>query len=124
MRQTGFVLTLPLYGMIGAMVVAGGLAVALAINGAKLDTARARLATCEERNATLNGQIARQNEAVELLEKEAEDRQKRAQAALEAARKGQAKAQSEIARLRATKPSVKGDCPAGQAIQRVREGLK
>mgnify|MGYP001562624284 CR=1 FL=1 len=124
MKSRGFIATPMLYGLIALGAVAVALALALYINELKLDRARADLAACRERVTTLNGQIERQNEAVKSLENEAQERQKRAQEALEAARKGQAKAQGEIARLRAAKPIVKGDCPAGQAVQRVREGLK
>ena len=124
MNQRGFLMTLPLYGLVAALVLAGGLAVALKIQSARLSAAQESLAACRATNAVLNDQIARQNEAVRGLEAEAAKRAKAAQAALEAARKGQAEAQGEIERLKAAKPTVKGDCPAGQAVQRVREGLR
>ena len=125
MRDRGFLLAGPaLYAAIGAGVIIVGLSVAVKIQSARLGAAQEELAACRASNAVLNDQINRQNEAVKALETEGQERQKRAQGALEAARKGQAKAQGEIARLKAAKPTVKGDCHAGQAVQRVREGLK
>ena len=120
MTQRGFII----YGLLAALVVAGGLGIALKVQSSRLAAAQESLAACRDTNAVLNGQIVRQNAAVKALEQEAQERARKAQAALEAARKGQAKARSEIERLRSAKPTVKSDCPAGQAVQRVREGLK
>jgi len=120
----GFLAGGALYGAIGAAAVVGALTVALTIQGYKLRAVKAEFEACRGANAVLNEQIARQNEAVKDLERAAEDRQKRAAKALEAARKGEAKARSEAARLKAAKPAVGAPCPAGQAVQRVREGIR
>lgn len=124
MNSRGFVATPMLYGLIALGAVAAGLALALYINGLKLDRARADLAACRERVTTLNDQITRQNEAVKSLENEAQERQKRAQAELETARKGQAKTKSEIERLKRTLKPISSTCPAGDAVSEIRKGLK
>lgn len=123
MKERGFIGSIGFYGAIAAFVVAAGLGIALKVQSSRLAAAQESLAACRATNAVLNDQITRQNEAVKSLEKAAEDRQKRAQDALEAARKGQAKAQGEIARLKAVRPTV-GACPAADAVRQIREGLK
>ena len=123
MKSRGFIATPMLYGLIALGAVAVALALALYINELKLDRARADLAACRERVTTLNGQIERQNEAVKSLENEAQKRQKRAQEALEAARKGQAKIQAELKRLSKSVAVAKSACPAADAVKVIREGL-
>ena len=123
MRQRGFIMTLPLYGLIGTVALAGVLGIALKIQSSRLAAAQESLAACRHTNAVLNGQIARQNAAVKALEQEAQERARKAQAALEVARQTTLKARSEIERLKGLKPPVSG-CPAQEAVKKVREGLQ
>ena len=117
--ERGFIV----YGLLAALVLAGGLGIALKVQSSRLAAAQESLAACRDTNAVLNGQIARQNEAVKSLEKAAEDRQKRAQDALEVAKRNALRNINEIARLKAAKPPATG-CPAAAAVQKVREGLR
>ena len=118
LKSRGFII----YGLLAALVVAGGLGIVLKVQSSRLAAAQESLAACRDTNAVLNGQIARQNAAVKVLEQEAQERARKAQVALEVARKGQAKAKSEIERLKAAKPPATG-CPAAEAVKKVREGL-
>ena len=124
MNQHGFLLAGPmLYAAIGAGVVIVGLSVALKVQSSRLAAAQENLAACRATNAVLNDQIASQNAAVEAWEKAAEQAKDRAAKALRAANEAAKASKGEIERLKAAKPIVQGDCPAGQAVQRVREGL-
>ena len=119
MNQRGFIL----YGLLAALVVAGGLGIALKVQSSRLAAAQESLAACRDTNAVLNGQIVRQNAAVEAWEKAAEQAKERARKAVIAANERLEASKGEIDRLKAAKPPATG-CPAAAAVQRVREGLQ
>ena len=108
---------------IGVIIATGavilGLFAALKFQGARLDSAKAKYEACQIRYSETLAMISRQNEAVKALEKDAQERAKRASAALAKARAAQGSLQSEIDRLKGSKPA---DCSAAVSI--VREGLK
>jgi len=108
---------------IGAVLAAGAvilaLSLALKIQGARLDSAKAKYEACQIRYSETLAMISRQNEAVKTLEKDAQERAKRASAALAKARAAQGSLEAEISRLKGSKPA---DCSAAVSI--VREGLK
>ncbi len=117
-RQRGF-LPLTGYAALAALVVIGGLVVAVKVQSSRLDAAKAELEACATRYETALASIKRQNEAVDALSEASQKRQKQAAAALAKARQGQGSLEAEIARLRSLKPA---DCAAGVAA--VREGLR
>jgi predicted nucleic acid-binding Zn-ribbon protein len=113
--QRGFML----YGLVGAVVVAGALGIALMVQNARLEATEANLETCHAKYAETLKSVEKANKAVADLEKEAAKRAKSAAAALAKARQGVGSLESEIKRLKASKPA---DCAA--AVRTVRDGLK
>jgi predicted nucleic acid-binding Zn-ribbon protein len=113
--QRGFML----YGLVGAVAVAGALGIALMVQNARLDSAAAKLEACHAKYAETLKSVEKANKAVADLEKEAAKRAKSAAAALAKARQGADSLESEIKRLKAAKPA---DCAA--AVTEVRKGLK
>ena len=118
LKSRGFII----YGLLAALVVAGGLGIALKVQSSRLAAAQESLAACRDTNAVLNGQIARQNAAVAAWEQTAAQAKDRAAKALQAASKRLEASKGEIDRLKAAKPPTTG-CPAAAAVQKVREGL-
>jgi ABC-type nitrate/sulfonate/bicarbonate transport system substrate-binding protein len=125
MKQRGFLLAGP---MLWAAVAAGtlilGLTVALKVQSARLDAAKAHLEACETRYGEALEAIRKQNEAVKELEKASKE-------ATERALKAKEKAEKEIARMKPerdrlaelVKKGFKGQCPAGEAVKKIREGF-
>ena len=111
-----------LIGAIAAGVVIAGLGLALKVQSARLDSTKADLEACSTRYQSALDSISKQNAAIDSLLAKAEKKRKDSEQALAVARKGQGKAQAEIARLKSLKPSGTS-CPAGDAVSKVREGL-
>jgi Tfp pilus assembly protein PilE len=120
--QRGFML----YGLAVAVMVAGALGVALVVQSARLDSAKARLDSCRADYEIAMKSIEKQNKAVSDLQEAAKKAKERARIASEKAAKARVASKSEIERLEALarNPAPKGDCPAGQAVQEVRKGMK
>lgn len=116
----GFV-SLPLAGGLVALAVILGLSLALKVQSARLNAKAAELEACATRYAEALQSIARQNEAVAALEKEAQERAKRAAAALAKAREGQGSLKAEIERL---KGAIGKGATCQEAVSSVRKGLK
>ena len=124
MTQRGFVeLGVMAYGAIAAGVVIVGLSVAVKVQTARLAATQQELATEQANRALWQKAAETCSKATEEAAAEAKKRATIAQAALRDARQGNVKAESEIARLKASKPSGAA-CPAGEAVGKVREGLK
>ena len=121
-NQRGFML----YGLVGAVAVAAGLGIALVVQNARLDAAHAELAGCKSAYETALASIEKQNQAVKDHQEATKKATERARIASEKAAKARVANKSEIERLEALakNPAPKGDCPAGQAVQEVRKGLK
>ena len=127
MTQRGFLLAGPvlLYSAIAAGALIVGLSVALKVQSARLDAVKASLEACQTRYGEALEAIRRQNEAVKELEKaskQATERARQAQASAKAANQGLAKERERLATVSKTPPI--GPCPAGQAVQELRKGLK
>jgi chromosome segregation ATPase len=92
----------------------------------KAQQAEAELATCRTDYATLDGRVGQQNQALELLRKERDDAQKRRDDALAAAGKAEAGRAGERARAENLERNFKavGPCPADQAVNEIKKGLK
>lgn len=120
--QRGFML----YAAIGAAAVIGALGVALMIQGARLDSAKAKLQTCQTAYETALESIKRQNEAVQAHAEAVKKATERARIASAAAAKAKVATASERKRIAAliASGSPKGDCPAGKAVAEARKGLK
>ena len=126
MTQRGFLLAGPaLYAAVAAGVVIVGLSVALKVQSARLDTAKAELALCTSQYNQALASIQRQNEAVKAQVKARTQAKAKSEAALKAATQALKASQSERDRLKglATKPAT-GPCQAGEAVQEIRKGLK
>ena len=83
--QRGLIASLPLYGLIVAVAVAGGLGIALKIQSGRLETAKAELELCKSQYNQALASIQRQNEAVEALAKASAQAKARSERALKAA---------------------------------------
>ena len=120
--QRGFMI----YGLIGAVAVAGALGVALMVQNARLDGAKAKLETCQAAYEQTLELVKKQNQAVKAHQEATKKATERARIASEKAAKAKVASQSEIKRLEslASQPAPKGDCPAGLAVQEIRKGLK
>jgi len=101
--------------------------------GCRKDTAlecarevKAALADCETREKALLALIAKQNAAIQELETKAKQAQARATAALARADKAATATLVERERLEALilAGNAPGECPAGQAVSQVRQGLR
>jgi len=123
-RPHGFI-ALPLmwWGAIAAGAVILSLRVAVKVQSGSLGTAQHELATEQANRALWQKAAETCSKAIEEAAAEAKKRSRNAQAALRDARQGFVKAESEIARLKAQKPSG-GACPAGEAVLEVRKGLR
>lgn len=119
-NQRGFV-SLPVAAGLVALAVILALSLALRVQGARLDAKAAELEACTTRYAEALQSIARQNEAVKTLEKEAQERAKRAAAALAKAREGQTTLKADIERLRG---AIGKGATCQEAVSSVRKGLK
>ena len=129
-NQTGFLLGQFLPYIIVAVVAAGVLGTTYYKGReAGKEVVRAELqpllTACEGREKALGSQIEAQNRAVEAVRAAGAARQAAARQGVERAQKAAQSALSEAARLReAAKATPVGQCPAGEAVQKVREGLK
>ena len=121
-NQRGFML----YGLVGAVAVAAGLGIALVVQNARLDAAHAELAGCKSAYEQTLKLVEKQNQAVKAHQEATKKATERARIASEKAAKDKAASESEIKRLESliAKGAPEGDCPAGQAVQEVRKGLK
>jgi chromosome segregation ATPase len=92
----------------------------------KAQQAEAKLATCKTDYATLDGRVGQQNVALDALRGERNEAQRKMEAALAAAGKAQADRAGERARAENLERNFKavGPCPADQAVEEVRKGLK
>lgn len=119
-KQAGFTL----YAILGLLIVVGLMGIALKVQTERLDAKVQLLEACNTNYRLALKSIARQNDAVLNLKKEAEKRAKEAASALERARAYGKVKDGEIARLSAIKadPVVAGSCEKGVAA--VRAGLK
>jgi len=113
----GFV-SLPVAGVLVALAVIVGLFLALRVQSARLDAKSAELEACTTRYAETLKSVEKSNQSVKDLQKESEERAKRAAAALAKARAAQGSLTAEIGRLRASKPQTCTD-----AVISVRKGL-
>lgn len=124
-KQRGIFLSGPaLYAAIAAGVLVVGLSVALKIQSSRLEAAKAELALCSDRYQAALGQIQRQNQAIKGLEQASEKARRSALEAQERARAAQKGLGKERERLAALKAAADSPCPAGDAVKRVREGLR
>lgn len=114
-------LSLPLAGALAAGAVILGLALALKVQGARLDAAQADLEACTTRYKETLMLVDKQNKAVAQLETESQKRARNAAAALAKAREGMGSLRSEISRLQAATGSGK---TCAEAVAEVRKGLK
>ena len=122
--QRGFVeLGVMAYAAIAAGVVILGLSVAVKVQTARLAATQQELATEQANRALWQKAAETCSKATDDALVDALKRIKSAQDALKQVRQGSVKAESEIARLRASKPSGAA-CPAAEAVGKVREGLK
>lgn len=114
---------MPLWAITGA--VATVFAGMLWVQTSRLGVAQDRLELCNAAHAQTLALVEKRNLAVKDLEKQAQDAQGRAQKALEQVRRGQVASNGEINRLEAElgKKTVTG-CPSGEAVVKVRSGLK
>jgi len=120
MKQYGLSSTL-IAGAV-ALLVIGGL---LVVQTKRLETAKSDLVVCATHYKEALEAIQKQNEAVSAFKDASEQAKKRAQEAQErakAAGQGLVKERERLALL-AKKPAT-GPCPAGEAVKRVREGLR
>ena len=115
-RQRGFGL---LYVLAGLFVAA--LAVSLVASYDAGQRAKAELSICQQRNSELNALIAKQNEAVKVVEDTAAKAQARSKKAQDVARKAVAATLVERDRL-AKAAKAGGSCLDG--VKAVRDGLK
>ena len=129
MNQRGFLLG-PLIPYLIAAVVAAGILGTTYYRGreAGKEVIRAELqpllTTCEGRVKALGSQIETQNAAVAALEAAGKAKVARATQGMQAARSVAQTAQAEASRLReAALAPLGGDCPAGEAVKKVREGI-
>ena len=130
MSQRGFLLG-PFLPYIIAAVVAAGIFGTTYYNGreAGKEVIRAELqpllTACEGRVKALGSQIEVQNSAVAALEAAGKAKVARATQGMQAARSVAQKAQAEAARLReAALAPLGGECPAGEAVKAIRQGLQ
>ena len=121
-NQRGFTM----YAILGLAAVAAGLGIALVVQNARLDAAHAELAGCKSAYEQTLKLVEKQNQAVKAHQEATKKATERARLASEKAAKAKVASQSEIRRLEslAGQPAPKGDCPAGQAVQEIRKGLK
>ena len=126
--QNGFIPGLPtlsLYGAIAGIAIAAALGVALKIQGSKLATVKAELALCALQHKQALAAIEKQNQAIVELEEAALKARRSARDALERTRKAQVGVVKERDRLKALMASKQtGPCPAGEAVKKLRDGLK
>src|SRR3990167_2153040 len=129
MNQRGFLLG-PLIPSLIAAVVAAGILGTTYYRGreAGKEVIRAELqpllTACEGREKALGAQIETQNAAVAALEAAGKAKVARATQGMQAARGVARTAQAEAARLReAALAPLGGECPAGEAVKKVREGI-
>lgn len=114
-------LSLPLAGALAAGAVILGLALALKVQGARLDAAQADLEACTTRYKETLMLVDKQNKAVAQLETESQKRARNAAAALAKARQGQGSLSAEIARLKGINAGLL-DCSG--AVEQVKRGMK
>ena len=116
--------SLLIYSWLGAAAVMLVMGIALKVYAARLDAAQQKVTALEQQVAQWTAAAKECSDAT-LKAKEAADKASAAaQAALQAARKDAARGKDEIARLKAQKPSSGSVCPAGEAVAKVREGLR
>jgi len=116
---------LSLYGAIAAIVIAAALGVALKIQGSKLATVQAELTLCALQHKQALAAIERQNEEVTKLKQDSDSRLAAGRRALQEAElrgKDLLKERDRLKALRGKKPV--GPCPAGEAVKKIRDGLK
>jgi uncharacterized protein HemX len=121
MRQRGFIA----YALLGMLAVTVGAGAWAWLQGKRLEAAQAELSVCRIHYEDALGLIQQQNEAVQGLKKaatEAQERARKAEASAKEANKGLTKERERLAALGKKPPP--GPCPAGQAVKRVREGLR
>ena len=115
--QRGFMM----YAALGAVLVIAALGIALKVQTARLNSAKADLEACTTRYGEALRQIDRQNAGVKKVEESAKKAARNAAAALEKARAAQASSEAERKRLEGLK-SNSGNCQ--DALKEVRKGLK
>lgn len=109
--------------LIGAGVVIAVLSGLLWVQTERVSSAKSELRTMEESRDLWVNAADTCSKLTEEAAKEADKRARTAQDALKKARIGSQSAEAEITRLRGLKPTGEV-CLAGQAVARVREGLK
>ena len=124
MTQRGFI-ALPLmwWAAIGAGAVILCLGVAVKVQTARVGALHKELAYMESSRDLWKDAAETCSKATAEAAAEAQKRARKAQDALAKAQEASGNAESEIARLRSAKPSGAA-CPAGEAVWKVREGLK
>lgn len=92
----------------------------------KAQQAESKLATCKTDYATLDGRVGQQNLALKALRDERDAAQKRGDEAWKAASKSEAGRAGERARAENLERNFKavGPCPADQAVDEIKKGLK
>lgn len=125
-RQRGFGLIA--YLIIGAVALGIGTTVVLTYKSAitRAEKAEAELVACADKYEQALASIAKQNAAIGEWEKAAAEASAKAKAARKEADKAHVATQSERERLKRAQAEFKatGTCPAGQAVQEIRKGLR
>jgi len=127
-NQHGFIpglSSLSLYGAIAAIAIAAALGVALKIQSSKLATVQAELFLCALQHKQALAAIERQNEEVTKLKQDSDSRLAAGRRALQEAElrgKDLLKERDRLKALRGKKPV--GPCPSGEAVKKIRDGLK
>ena len=123
MRADRGFIAIPLagYAAIAAGAVILSLGIALKVQSARLDAAKAETEACKTRYAETLDLVRKQNKAVEALEVESKKRTRTAAAALAKARQGQDSLRIEIERLHGAIGSGK---TCAEAVSDVRRGLR
>lgn len=121
-RQRGSLL---IYSWLGAAAVMLLLGIALKVQSARLDAAQQKVEALEQQVAQWRGAAKTCSDATLKASEEAQKRATAAQVALKQAQAGGIASKAEAARLRGLvgKKPVSA-CPAGEAVEKVREGLK
>lgn len=122
MNQRGSLL---IYGGLAAIAVIVALTLALKVQSARLDAAQQKNEALEQQVAQWRGAAQDCSNATKKASEDAQRRATAAKAALKQAQEGQVASKAEVDRLRGlvgSKPVT--ECPSGEAVGKVREGLK
>ena len=120
----GFIAMTPiLWGALGAAVLIGGLGVALKVQSARLETAKAEILTCKQAVAQLSSALTKQNDAIKELKKAQNEAEERTRAVLKRLERKAHVAAAEAQRLRSRRPETPSACPAGDAVAEIKRAI-